>query len=65
MFRWDLWVRGAFASGFVSTISIAPALVTDGVSKLELWALLAGFLGGVALFCKSHPPNYHEHDDIK
>lgn len=64
MFRWDLWLKGALGSGFVSMIAIAPAIVTDGISKLELWALLSGFLGGVALYCKSHPPRLHEHDEF-
>lgn len=63
MFRWDLWVRGAIASGFVTAIAIAPAIVLDGITKLELWALFSGFLGGIALFCKTHPPIFHEHDE--
>lgn len=62
MFRWDLWIRGAIASGFVALVAIAPAILMDGVTKSELWALLAGFAGGIGLYCKSHPPFVHEHN---
>lgn len=56
MFRWDLWIQGALASGIVSVIAVAPAIVLNGITEAELWALLAGFLGGIGLFCKAHPP---------
>lgn len=57
MFRWDRWIQGAIASGVISAIAIAPAIVMNGVTKLELWTLLAGFIGGIGLYCKSHPPD--------
>ncbi len=54
--RWDLWWKGAVASGFITLIAVAPALVSDGVTSAEAWALLASFLGGIALWCKDHKP---------
>lgn len=56
MFRWDLWIQGALSSGVIALVAAAPAIVIDGVTGPELWALLAGFLGGLALYCKAHPP---------
>ncbi len=56
MFRWDQWVQGAFYSGLVSVVAIAPAIVADGITKPELWALLSAFIGGIALYCKDHKP---------
>lgn len=56
MFRWDLWIQGAIASGFIALIAVAPAVVMDGITGPEMWSLLAGFLGGIALYCKTHPP---------
>lgn len=65
MFRWDLWVKGAVASGFVAVVAVAPAILMDGVTKAEIWALLSGFAGGIALYCKTHPPYLHNHDEFK
>lgn len=56
MFRWDLWVQGAFAAGIVAVIAVLPVVLKDGITGEELWALLAVFAGGIALFCKDHPP---------
>lgn len=52
--RWDQWWKGAAASGFVTLVAIAPALVLNGVTKVEAWAMLSSFLGGIALWCKDH-----------
>jgi hypothetical protein len=52
--RWDIWWRGALASGVLAVISVAPAVVQNGVTKVEAWALLSVFLGGIALWRKEH-----------
>lgn len=55
-FRWDQWLKGALASGFVAVVAIAPGIIKDGVTGTEAWALLAAFVGGIGLYCSSHPP---------
>lgn len=56
MFRWDQWIQGAIASGFIALVAVAPAIVIDGITVADMWSLLAGFLGGIGLYCKTHPP---------
>ncbi len=56
MFRWDKWLQGAFYSGLVAAIAAAGPMFADGeVTKPELYMLISFFLGGIALWCKSHP----------
>lgn len=52
--RFDQWWKGAIASGFVTAVAVAPALVLEGVTKAEIWMIFSSFLGGIALWCKDH-----------
>ncbi len=52
--RWDVWWKGAVASGTLAVISVAPALIENGITRVEAWALLSVFVGGIALWRKEH-----------
>ena len=56
-FKWDKWLQGAVISGLLAVVAIAPGITSEGITKLEAWAMLSVFIGGIALFCKNHPPN--------
>ncbi len=56
MFRWDKWAEGAVFSGFVAIATSAVPLLSDGrVTLTEGVMMLGFFLGGVALYIKTHP----------
>lgn len=52
--RWDSWWKGALFSGALAVVAVAPAIVVNGITEVEAWALLSVFLGGIALWCKDH-----------
>jgi hypothetical protein len=56
MFQWNKWFEGMIASGLVAAIMVIGPLINDGITKSELYMLLSAFLGGIVLYCKSHPP---------
>lgn len=55
-FRWDQWLKGALASGFVAAVAALGPMLADGnFTKPEVYMLASFFVGGIALYCKSHP----------
>jgi hypothetical protein len=52
--RWDMWWKGALASGILAVVAVSPAIVDNGITGVEAWALLSVFLGGIGLWCKQH-----------
>ncbi len=55
-FRWDQWFEGFIASGLLAVIAGLPAIVEGGITKAEIWSLIVLFVGGIAFYCKTHPP---------
>jgi hypothetical protein len=56
MFRWDKWLEGLGVWVGLIVIAALPSVIPDGISKAEAWQLLVLFTGGIASYCKVHPP---------
>ena len=56
MFRWDVWLQGLGIWVGLIIIAALPSILDDGITKSETWSLLVLFVGGIASYCKTHPP---------
>lgn len=57
MFRWDKTIEGALYSGLVTLVMSAAPFFADGkITGAEGIMMLGTFLGGIALYIKTHPP---------
>lgn len=56
--RWDQWLLALFFNGLQGVVLGAAAFFLDGMLTRTEWVMIAGaFIGGMAMYMKSHPPS--------
>jgi hypothetical protein len=61
MFRWDQWAKGLAASVGIAAIGSVGPFIADGkISGSEWWMILCTVIGGIATYCKTHPPTFQQ-----